>query len=57
MCVEIVYFLVCDVIIFEINLIVLIKLFFYTTKGLKQKYNYFENEKNFSVEKRGVIHA
>ena len=37
----------CDVIDFEINLVLLIKPFFYMTKKSKQKCKYLENEKNF----------
>ena len=37
----------CDVINFEINLVFLIKPFFYMTKKLKQKFKYLENEKSF----------
>ena len=32
---------------FEINLIFLIKSFFYIIKKLRQKFKYFENEKSF----------
>ena len=38
---------ICEVISFKINLSFLIKLFFYITKKLGQKYKYFKNEKNF----------
>ena len=41
------YFSVCDVINVEINLIFLIKLFFYVTQKQRQKFKYSENEKNF----------
>ena len=37
----------CDVINFEINLIFLIKPFFYMTKKSRQKFKYFENGKSF----------
>ena len=37
----------CDVITFEINLIFLIKSFFYITKKSKEKFKYFGNEKSF----------
>ena len=45
--IKIVYFLACDVINFEINLIFLIKRFFYTAKKSRQKFKYLENEKGF----------
>ena len=38
----------CDVINFEINVIVLIKSFFYMNKKSRQKLKYLGNEKNFS---------
>ena len=41
------YFSVCDVINVEINLIFLIKLFFYVTQKQRQKFKYSENEKKF----------
>ena len=47
MCVEIVYFPGYGVLNFEINLTLVIKLFFYMNKNSRQKINYFENEKNF----------
>ena len=37
----------CDVINFEINLIFLIKPFFYMTKKSRQKLKYLENDKSF----------
>ena len=37
----------CDVIHFEINLIFLIKPFFYMTKKSRQKLKYLENDKSF----------
>ena len=37
----------CDVILFEINFISLIKPFFYTTKKWIQKFEYLENDKKF----------
>ena len=39
----------CDVINFEINLIFLIKSFFYMTKKSRQKFKNFEKEKSFYV--------
>ena len=36
---------VCDIINFVVNLIFLIKLFFYLTKTLSQKFHYLEKEK------------
>ena len=46
-CITIVSFPGCDVILFEINLIILIKSFFYMTEKSRQKLKYFENEKGF----------
>ena len=40
----------CNVINFEINLIFLIKLFFYMNKKSRQKRKYLENEKSFYDE-------
>ena len=37
----------CHIIIFEIDLILLIKVFLYMTKKSRQKFKYFENEKSF----------
>ena len=50
MCVATIYFPGCDVINFEINLISLIKQFFYMTKKSRQKFKYLkylENKKDF----------
>ena len=47
MCIAIVFFPGFDVITFEINLICLIKPFFYMTKNSRQKFKYLENEKSF----------
>ena len=44
---SIVCFPSCDVKNFEINLIFLIKPFFYMTKKSKQKFKYLENERRF----------
>ena len=44
MCIAIVCFPGCDVIYVEINLIFLIKPFFYMTEKSRQKFKYFENE-------------
>ena len=46
----------CDVINFEINLIFLIKLFFYMNKKSRQKLRYFENEKSFYEEMKSIFH-
>ena len=46
-CIAIISFPGCDVINFEINLICLIKPFFYKTKNSRQKFKYLENEKSF----------
>ena len=50
MCIAIVYFAGCDAISFEINLIFLIRPFFYKTKKFRQKFKYLENEKSFKGE-------
>ena len=50
MCISVVCSLGCGVINFGINLIFLIKPFFYMTKKSRQKFNYFENEKNFEIK-------
>ena len=47
MCIAIVCFPGCDLINFEINLIFLIKQFFYRTKMLRLKFKDIENEKSF----------
>ena len=47
MCIVIICFPVCNVINFEINLNLFIKLFFYLTKKSRQKCNYLKNEKSF----------
>ena len=47
MCIAIVYFPRCDVIIFEISFIFLFKPFFYMTQRSRQKFKYLENEKSF----------
>ena len=46
----------CDVINFEVNLIFLIKPFFYISKKLRQKFRYLENEKSFSDETKSIFH-
>ena len=50
MCIEIVHLPGCDVMIFKINLVFLIKLFFYMIKNSWQKLKYLENEKSFEDE-------
>ena len=50
MCIIIVFFLACDVIIFEINFIFLIKPFFYMTEKSRKKLEYLENKKSFQGE-------
>ena len=45
----------CDVISRETNLILLIKLFFYMTKKLRQKFKYLENETSFKSEIKSSI--
>ena len=47
MYIAIVCFLGCDVKIFEINLIFLIKPFLYMIKKLRQEFKYLENENRF----------
>ena len=47
MCIATVCFPYCDTINFEINLVLLIKPFFYMTKRSGQKFKYLENEKSF----------
>ena len=44
MCIAIVCFPGCDAINLEIDLIFLIKLFFYMTKKLRQNFKYLENK-------------
>ena len=46
-CIPIVCFPSCDVINFEINLVLLIKSLFYMNKKSKQKSKYLENKKSF----------
>ena len=41
----------CDIINFEINLVFLIKPFFYITKKSRQKFKYVENERAFRRNK------
>ena len=45
-CIAIICFPGCDVVNFEINLIFLIKIFFYMTKKSKQKFKYLKKEKS-----------
>ena len=47
MCIAVICFLGCVVINYEINLIFLIKLFFYKTKMSRQKIKYLENGKSY----------
>ena len=46
----------CDVINFEINLIFLIKPFFYVTIKSRQRFTYLENEKSFWDQIRSTFH-
>ena len=46
----------CDVINSEINLIFLIKLFFYMTEKSRQKFKYLENKKRFEGEMKNIFH-
>ena len=50
MCIAIVCFSGCDVINLEINLIFLIKPFFYMTRKSRQKFEHLENKKSFQGE-------
>ena len=50
MCIAIVSFPGFDVIKFEINLIFLIKPFFYLTKNSRQKFKYLEKKRAFNVK-------
>ena len=52
MLISIVFFPDCDVINFEINLIVLIEPFFYMDKKSRQKFKHLENEKRFLVKQK-----
>ena len=56
MCFAIVCLPGCDVINFEIKLIMLIKLFLYMTKKSRQKIKYLENEKSFWSEIKSIFH-
>ena len=55
MCITIVFKPACDVIKFEIKLIILIKPFFYMTKMSRQKLKYIENEKSFRGEIKSIF--
>ena len=54
MCIAIVCFPSCDVI--EINLLFLIKSFFYMVKKSRQKFKHFEKEKSFQSEINPIFH-
>ena len=56
MCILIACFPGRDVINFETNLILLVKLFFYMTKKSRQKFKYPENEKGFWGEIKSIFH-
>ena len=56
MCIVIVCLPGCDVINLEINLIFLIKPFFYTTKKSTKKLKYLEYEKSFQDEIKIIFH-
>ena len=56
MCIKIVCLPGCGVKKFQINLIFLIKLFWYMTKNSRQKLKYLENKKRFWVEIKRVFH-
>ena len=55
-CIAIVCFPGCDVINFEMNLIFLIKPFFYMTEKSRQKFKYLENENSFQDEIKSIFH-
>ena len=55
MFIAIVCFPGCDVINFEINLIFLIKPFFYMNKNSRQKFKYIESEKSFQGEIKSIF--
>ena len=55
MCIVIICFPRCDAMNFEINLISLIKPFFYVTKKSRQKLIYLENKKNLRYLKAFFI--
>ena len=55
MCIAIVFKPACDVIKFEIKLIILIKPFFYMIKKSRQKLKYIENEKSFRGEIKSIF--
>ena len=46
----------CDVINFEVNLIFLMKSFFFMTNKSWQKFKYIENEKSFQREIKSIFH-
>ena len=56
MCIEIVCYLGCNIINFEVILIFLIKPFLYMTKKSRQKFKYLENEKGFQGEIKNIFH-
>ena len=56
MFIVIVCFPACDVINFEITLILLIKPFFYMTKKSRQKFKYLKNKKSFQGEAKNIFH-
>ena len=55
MCIAIVCFSGCDVINFEINLIFLIKPFFYMTKKSRQTFKYLAHKKAFKVKEKAFF--
>ena len=56
MCIAIVCYPGYDVIYFRINLIFLIKLFFYMIKKSRQKSKYLKNKKSFSGKLKSIFH-
>ena len=55
-CIAIVSFTGCDVANYKVNLISLIKPFFYMTKLSRQKFKYLENKKNYLGEIKSIFH-
>ena len=55
-CIKIVCWPCCDFIKFEINLIFLIRPFWYMTKKSRQKLKYLENKRSFWGEIKSIFH-
>ena len=54
-CIAVVCFPGCHVIIFDILVLFLIKPFFYITKNSRQKFKYLENKKSFQGEIKNIF--